>query len=92
MEIGEAFYWGNVVISGLKSQRKLLERSKHLIDRMGPDEFVSHRDSAYEKIGRAYQEGSVHPLRELKTKEKGVFVEDLKQKMGQGVSVLSILL
>lgn len=90
-KIQEAVYWSQVVLHGLEDQGKLIERSKHLVDRMKPDEYVSHKDSAYEKVQRALSEGSVHPLRELKTVEKGVLVKDLKEKALQALIVLGYL-
>ncbi len=75
---GQIGYWTQVVLKGLSDQSQLLERSKHRIERMKPDEFVAHRDRAWEKIGRAIKEVSPHPLRELTTNEKGVVAKDIR--------------
>ena len=90
-KVDQTLYWSNVILKGLKDQACLIERSKHLIDRMSDDEFTHHKNSAYKKIQKALVESSVHPLRELKTKEKVVLVQDVKQKLNQGFTTLVIL-
>ena len=89
--IDKALHWGRVIHKGLSDQARLLERSKHLVDRLKPEEAEQHKDAAYGKIGRALKERSIHPLRELKTKEKGVLVRDLKSKAGQALLNLRFL-
>jgi hypothetical protein len=78
--IDQIMYWSQVVMNGLKDQKKLIDRAEPKVRDLSPDQFTELRDSGLKKVGRAIINKDILPLRELKTLEKAVLVKDLKNK------------
>jgi hypothetical protein len=78
--IDQIMYWSQVVINGLKDQKKLIDRAEPKVRQLSPEKFYELRDSGLKKVGRAIINQDILPLRELKTLEKAVLVKDFKNK------------